>query len=346
MAGHAPYIMPDGKPLAHYLRTERDMSGAERRSQRQQRGKDELWQQLQQQQRRMGSTTATDYELAELRALAAVGHRRRRRWLNDKALRDMAGHMTAHDMEHQFKPIPFGAEPPASAFMEAMSSENVVTWEGFRNIDMDKEARVLQRWEEHNQQLRLQPQQQQRHPGQHACAPAAAAVAAWASVGKTARAALKAANMHSVLELETQVLELMEQLLLEPDAELVLDIDDSFGRLLVHGLAEFHGLLSATSKQPGSSKKLVVVRGKPASKATAAPTTTSSSRSSSGGGAGVAAPGVARHAGQEEVTCTDVLMALHEFRQEGLTQAALADFLRTHVHGSQVDVNSDDFVMV
>jgi hypothetical protein len=134
------------------------------------------------------------------------------------------------------------------------------------------------------------------------------------------------------------------QLLLEPDAELVLDIDDSFGRLLVHGLAEFHGLLSATSKQPGSGKKLVVVRSKPASKATAAPTTTTSSSSS--GGAGVAAPGVARHAGQEEVTCTDVLMALHEFRQEGLTQAALADFLRTHVHGSQVDVNSDDFVMV
>lgn len=141
MSGHAPYIMPDGKPLAHYLRAERDMSGAERRSRQQQRGKDELWQQLQQ-QHRMGSST--DYELAELRALAQVGHRRRRRWLNDKALRDMAGHMTAHDMEHQFKPIPFGAEPPASAFMEAMSSENVVTWDGFRNIDMDKEARVLQ----------------------------------------------------------------------------------------------------------------------------------------------------------------------------------------------------------
>lgn len=67
-----------------------------------------------------------------------------------------------------------------------------------------------QRWEEHNQQLRQQ-QQQQSHPSQHAFAPAAAAVAAWAGVGKTARAALKSANVHSVLELETQVLELMEQ---------------------------------------------------------------------------------------------------------------------------------------
>lgn len=133
------------------------------------------------------------------------------------------------------------------------------------------------------------------------------------------------------------------QLLLEPDAELVLDIEDSFGRLLAHGLAEFHGLLSATSKQPGSGKKLVVVRGKPASKVA---TTSSSSGGGGGGASGGAGVAAAPRHGGEEVTCTDVLMALHEFRQEGLTQAALADFLRTHVHGSQVDVNSDDFVMV
>lgn len=73
-----------------------------------------------------------------------VGHRRRRRWLNDKSLRDMAGHVTAGDMEAQFKPIPFGEEPPASVFTQAMSGSHAATWEGFRNIDMDKEARVLQ----------------------------------------------------------------------------------------------------------------------------------------------------------------------------------------------------------
>lgn len=43
-------------------------------------------------------TTASEQELAEIRAIERVGHRRRRQWLNDKLLRDLAGPMSTHDM--------------------------------------------------------------------------------------------------------------------------------------------------------------------------------------------------------------------------------------------------------
>lgn len=53
----------------------------------------------------------------------------------------MAGPLTARTMEAQFNPVPFGSYPPPSAFEIAMQEP---LWEHFRNIDLDKEARVLQ----------------------------------------------------------------------------------------------------------------------------------------------------------------------------------------------------------
>jgi hypothetical protein len=34
----------------------------------------------------------------------------------------------------------------------------------------------------------------------------------------------------------------------DPAAELLMDVPDGFGRLLVHGLCEFHGLLVGASR--------------------------------------------------------------------------------------------------
>jgi hypothetical protein len=59
-------------------------------------GKHHHWGQLQSSKQR---GNLSDAELAELRALERVGSRRRTRYLNDKVLRDMAGIMTAGDME-------------------------------------------------------------------------------------------------------------------------------------------------------------------------------------------------------------------------------------------------------
>lgn len=43
-------------------------------------------------------SAVSEQELAEIRAIERVGSRRRRQWLNDKLLRDLAGPMTTQDM--------------------------------------------------------------------------------------------------------------------------------------------------------------------------------------------------------------------------------------------------------
>lgn len=75
---------------------------------------------------------------------------------------------------------------------------------------------AVQRWEQHNSE---QQDQQQRHntpagpltQHQQQAAAAADALDKWRAVGRSARAALRKANVHSVLELEMQVIEVMEQ---------------------------------------------------------------------------------------------------------------------------------------
>lgn len=81
-----------------------------------------------------------------------MGRERRRRWLNDKILRDMAGALTAPDMECLFQPPPFGGPIPAArptVLQAAALPENVPLWDLFRSIDMDKQQRVLIKWEQH-----------------------------------------------------------------------------------------------------------------------------------------------------------------------------------------------------
>ncbi|KXZ55196.1 hypothetical protein GPECTOR_3g340 [Gonium pectorale] len=242
MAAHAPYIMPDGRSLGQYLAQEREREQLRRRK-AELRGKDLQFAQL----LRQRGTAASELELAELKAMEAAGVRRRRRWLNDKTLRDLAGPLSAADMEAQFKPAPFGSAAP-SALAQAMSPANAALWENFRNIDPEKEARVLQKWAAHQRDsapLRQRPLSQ-----------AALALQRWAAVGKKARAALKRANPASVLQLELQVLDFFEQA--APGATLLMPLEDGFARLLVHGLADFYGLLS-TSRTDDSGATCVAV---------------------------------------------------------------------------------------
>lgn len=59
--------------------------------------------------------------------------RHRRRWLNDRLLRDMAGALTAADMASLFAPVPFG-EPRRSVFDEAARGPGRELWELFRPV--------------------------------------------------------------------------------------------------------------------------------------------------------------------------------------------------------------------
>lgn len=82
-----------------------------------------------------------DLEATELAALEKVGMRRRRRFLNDKLLRDLAGPMSAGDMASLFAPAPFGVvrESALSTIMQQQGS----LWSHFLSIDYDKQTSVL-----------------------------------------------------------------------------------------------------------------------------------------------------------------------------------------------------------
>lgn len=73
---------------------------------------------------------------------SAPGSRRYRRLLNDKILRDMAGPLTAEDMEQLYAPPPWGLKPPKSAFEKAAETRE---WDSFRCIDMDAEMAFITR---------------------------------------------------------------------------------------------------------------------------------------------------------------------------------------------------------
>ena len=64
-----------------------------------------------------------------------MGRERRRRWLNDKILRDMAGAMTAADMNTLFQPPPFGGQAARPTVLSSAAlPQNVAIWDLFRNI--------------------------------------------------------------------------------------------------------------------------------------------------------------------------------------------------------------------
>lgn len=68
----------------------------------------------------------------------------------------------------------------------------------------------VQKWEEYNASLRSTATASTTAPS-GATAAAAAALRCWSAISKPARQALRKANVHSVLALETQLLDLLEQ---------------------------------------------------------------------------------------------------------------------------------------
>eukprot|EP00798_Chlamydomonas_sp_ICE-L_P030440 gene30440-35450_t len=304
MPAHAPYIMPDGSSLKTYLR-----QAHEREANKEARaanafgaapGKQAQMDLIMRQ--RKGSTEFN--EQMELKAMESVGVRRRRRWLNDKILRDLAGPMSAHDMHTLFEPAPFGgpyrpsplaqiAEDPAAASM----------WESFRNIEPEKEARVLKKWEEYvKDQAKASASSA---PAQEEGRSASKALQNWSKIHKNGRQALRKANVHSVLQVEMQILEFLEGD--DPSSRLSLPLEDGFARLLVHGLCQFYSLLSCSRSGGGSTTLDVYHR-----------------QGSSTAGCG-----------HPDITCTDVLLALAELGSDGLTHDGLFQFVRKNIHGSE-----------
>lgn len=322
-----PFIMPDGRPLGHFLRDNNLERAAPGRSRLNRPGAPKAARREGWDRDRAGPGAphawrpTTDAECAELEAVASVGQRRQRRWLNDKLLRDMAGQLTAADMEGLFKPAPFGREH-VSLWTQAVSAEHAYLWDLFRSVDMDKQQRVLQKWEEHVGELRGDGSEAGA-AAEPAVRLAAAALAAWAGVTGRARDALKHSNPAHVEAIEAPILSFASQDGGAPDTapgqpqELELDLESGFHRLLAHGLAQYHGLRS-TSASRGTAQRVVVLH-RPAQPDPPAP----------GGGAPAALT-------EALPCCADFLLALGGAPQHGLCAAVLADALRAHGCGAQL----------
>jgi len=83
----------------------------------------------------------------ELAEAARLGQRRRRRWANDRLLRELGGAMTVAEMQAQFMPPPFGAPPQPTAFERMLRAQARGEWAGFHKVDMDKERAFLRELE-------------------------------------------------------------------------------------------------------------------------------------------------------------------------------------------------------
>lgn len=114
----------------------------------------------------------------------------------------MAGNLTASDMSSLFAPVPFG-ETRISLWEQAAAPEHAVLWDLFRSLDMDRQSRVLHKWEAHVRELQAGPAAIQN--------PAIHAIAAWAGVSGRARQAMKRSSPAHVQAIEAQILAFLQQ---------------------------------------------------------------------------------------------------------------------------------------
>ena len=165
----------------------------------------------------------------ELVEAARLGQRRRRRWANDRLLRELGGAMTVAEMQAQFMPPPFGAPPQPTAFERMLRAQARGEWAGFHKVDMDKERAFLRELElaEHEarrerarggereaktdkDERRGDERDERDEPAGYAPDPHVGPRAAWGRVSAKERAALR-----NVVRRAPERLERLERALLE-----------------------------------------------------------------------------------------------------------------------------------
>ncbi|VAI29813.1 unnamed protein product [Triticum turgidum subsp. durum] len=134
-----------------------------------------------------------------------VSNRRSRRWLNDRLLIELVPRLHVEEIKGLFAPPPFGEEAPLSAFCRTSVGE----WDAFRSIDMDVEARFMQRMKQSSKQKNL--------------------------VNEDESIVLNEERIRAFIEDTT-----------DKDV-LVLNVQDPFQRLLLHGVCEFYNVTSTTT---------------------------------------------------------------------------------------------------
>ncbi|KAM3216769.1 putative protein isoform X1 [Capsicum annuum] len=172
-----------------------------------------------------------------------VSNRRSRRWLNDRLLMELVPRLNAEEIRGLFAPPPFGDDVPLSVFCMT----NVGEWDKFRNIDMDKEASIMEALEG-------------KTSNQRSCVDndKVAVLTAWHRVDCRTREALR---RNFLPELVNNYEQCVRAFVKESDGDvLVLRVQDPFQRLLLHGVCEFYNLVSVTTSETEGSKAVKVTR--------------------------------------------------------------------------------------
>ena len=152
-------------------------------------------------------------------------------------LRDLAGPLTAADMLAEFQPAPFGGPRRPSPLEQAVS-------EGRESGALD----LILSPNERRERALLRPRVSRQAGG------GGARDGGWGGIRRKGREALRRAPPEMVAELEEMLLKAAAS-----GAGGLLRVDCSYQRLLLHCLAEYHGLAtSCPAAQPGEGPAVAV----------------------------------------------------------------------------------------
>ncbi|KAH0466374.1 hypothetical protein IEQ34_006477 [Dendrobium chrysotoxum] len=182
-----------------------------------------------------------------------VSNRRSRRWLNDRLLIELVPRLKVEEIRGLFAPPPWGESTPLSAFCMT----NVGEWDVFRNVDMDKEARLIEALEKTPSSRKESVEKDKL-----------VALNAWYRVDCRSREAFR----HNLLsELVENYEEQIQAFIKNKGDEdvLKLHVQNPFHRLLLHGVCEYYNLISATETTKNSNLlKVTKIKKKAGSKQT------------------------------------------------------------------------------
>ncbi|KAL5203756.1 hypothetical protein ABZP36_008627 [Zizania latifolia] len=151
-----------------------------------------------------------------------VNNRRSRRWLNDRLLIELVPRLHVEEIKGLFAPPPWGEELPLSAFCRASVGE----WDTFRSIDMDVEARLIQRMKQSSTKQK-----------NHVDGDEMIALNAWHRIDRQTREAIKRNFLPDLLEIYEEQVRIFIEYTSSKDV-LALNVQDPFQRLLLHGVCE------------------------------------------------------------------------------------------------------------
>ncbi|KAM7254319.1 hypothetical protein ACFE04_032001 [Oxalis oulophora] len=169
-----------------------------------------------------------------------VSNRRSRRWLNDRLLMELVPRLSEKEIRGLFAPPPFGDDVPQSPFCMT----NMGEWDKFRTIDMDKEAKIMRSMNRSPSKKRGQVDTEKM-----------AVLNSWHRIDCRTREALRRSFLVELVQgYEDCVRGFIND---SEDVDvLVLQIQDPFHRLLLHGVCEYYNLGSITVSESEDGESL------------------------------------------------------------------------------------------